>query len=47
MDPIKIKNVSFIYFDMMELTVNELDEKIRGIVKNSENTLHDRRYGLL
>jgi PAS domain S-box-containing protein len=29
------------YFDMLELTVKELDEKIREIVKDSENTLND------
>ena len=27
------------YFDMIELTINELDEKIRGIVKDSETTI--------
>jgi len=28
------------YFDMLEHTVNELDEKIRGIVHDSESTLN-------
>ena len=42
MDLIKMENVNFNYFDMLELTVNELDEKIRSIVKDSENTLHGR-----
>ncbi|RYU91310.1 GAF domain-containing protein [Mucilaginibacter terrigena] len=47
MDLIKMENVSFNYFDMMELTVNELDEKIRGIVKDSENTLHGRHLAVV
>jgi PAS domain S-box-containing protein len=29
------------YFDILEITVKELDEKIREIVKDSENTLND------
>jgi GAF domain-containing protein len=28
------------YFDMLELTIKELDEKICGIVKDSENTIN-------
>ena len=47
MDLIKMENISFNYFDMMELTVNELDEKIRGIVKDSENTLHGRHMAIV
>ncbi|MFD0766975.1 GAF domain-containing protein [Mucilaginibacter lutimaris] len=47
MDLIKMENVDFNYFDMMELTVNELDEKIRGIVKDSENTLHGRHLAVV
>jgi len=42
MDLMRLENVNFNYFEMMELTVNELDEKIRGIVKDSESTLHGR-----
>jgi len=33
------KNGSFEYFDILEHTVNELDIKIREIVKDSENTI--------
>jgi PAS domain S-box-containing protein len=47
MDLIKMENINFSYFDMMELTVNELDEKIRGIVKDSENTLHGRHLAVV
>ncbi|MGY4537894.1 PAS domain S-box-containing protein [Mucilaginibacter sp. UYNi724] len=47
MDLIKMENVYFNYFEMMELTVNELDEKIRGIVKDSENTLHSRHLAVV
>ena len=47
MDLIKLENVSFNYFDMMELTVNELDEKIRGIVKDSEDTLQGRHLAVV
>ncbi|MCO5936384.1 GAF domain-containing protein [Mucilaginibacter sp. RB4R14] len=47
MDLIKMENVYFNYFEIMELTVNELDEKIRGIVKDSENTLHSRHLAVV
>ncbi|MES2266688.1 MAG: GAF domain-containing protein [Bacteroidota bacterium] len=47
MDLIKMENVDFNYFDLMEITVNELDEKIRGIVKDSENTLHGRHLAVV
>jgi PAS domain S-box-containing protein len=47
MDLIKLENINFNYFDMMELTVNELDEKIRGIVKDSEQTLHGRHMAVV
>ncbi|MFA6246782.1 MAG: GAF domain-containing protein [Mucilaginibacter sp.] len=47
MDLIKMENINFSYFDMMELTVNELDEKIRSIVKDSENTLHGRHLAVV
>jgi PAS domain S-box-containing protein len=47
MDLIKMENIKFSYFDIMELTVNELDEKIRGIIKDSENTLHGRHLAVV
>ncbi|MFD0793028.1 PAS domain S-box protein [Mucilaginibacter litoreus] len=47
MDLIKLENVNFNYFDLMEITVNELDEKIRGIVKDSESTLHSRHLAVV
>ncbi|TSD67368.1 PAS domain S-box protein [Inquilinus sp. KBS0705] len=47
MDLIRMENISFNYMDMMEITVNELDEKIRGIVKDSENTLHGRHLAIV
>jgi len=36
---IKIEELDFSYFDMMSLTINELDEKIRIIVADSEKTI--------
>jgi len=33
-------NKNFDYFDMIEHTIKELDEKIKGIVKDSEDTLN-------
>jgi PAS domain S-box-containing protein len=39
MDLMKMEQIDFGYFNMMELTINELDEKIRIIVKDSENTI--------
>jgi len=47
MDLIRMENINFNYMDMMEITVNELDEKIRGIVKDSENTLHGRHLAIV
>jgi PAS domain S-box-containing protein len=47
MDLIRMENISFNYMDIMELTMNELDEKIRGIVKDSENTLHGRHLAIV
>jgi hypothetical protein len=35
----KIEELEFDYFDMMNLTINELDEKIRIIVADSEKTI--------
>jgi PAS domain S-box-containing protein len=42
MDLIRLENINFCYLDLLETTVNELDGKIRGIVKESENTLQSR-----
>ncbi len=39
MDLMRMENIDFSYFDIMELTVQELDEKIKGIVKDSEDTI--------
>jgi len=47
MDLIKMENIYFNYFDMMEITVNELDEKIRGIVKDSEDTLQSGHLSIV
>ncbi|HEK22115.1 MULTISPECIES: GAF domain-containing protein [unclassified Mucilaginibacter] len=47
MDLIKMENVHFNYFDIMETTVNELDEKIRSIVKDSEDTLDNRHLAVV
>jgi len=46
MDLMKLEHIDFGYFDIMELTVNELDEKIRGIVRDSEDTLHCRQLAV-
>ena len=35
----KIEELEFDYFDMMNLTINELDEKIRIIIADSEKTI--------
>lgn len=47
MDLLKMEQIEFNYFNMMEVTINELDEKIRGIVKDSEETLHGRRLSIV
>ncbi len=47
MDLMKLEHISFGYFDIMEVTVNELDEKIRGIVKDSEDTIHGPRLAIV
>lgn len=39
MNLMKIEDIDFGYFKMMEVTVNELDEKIRIIVADSEKTI--------
>jgi len=40
MDLMKLEKIDSGYFNMLELTVNELDEKIRTIIQDSENTIH-------
>ena len=39
MSLIKMEELDFTYYEMMQLTVNELDEKIRQIVADSEKTI--------
>jgi PAS domain S-box-containing protein len=39
MSLIKMEEIEFSYYDMMHLTIHELDEKIRLIVQDSENTI--------
>jgi len=36
----KLEQVDFGYFNIMEITVKELDEKIRIIVEDSEKTIN-------
>jgi light-regulated signal transduction histidine kinase (bacteriophytochrome) len=40
MNLMRMEQIDFGYFNMMELTVNELDEKIRIIVEDSEKTIN-------
>jgi PAS domain S-box-containing protein len=40
MDLMKMEQIDFGYFNMMEITVNELDKKIRIIVEDSEKTIN-------
>ncbi|WP_184546441.1 GAF domain-containing protein [Mucilaginibacter sp. FT3.2] len=47
MDLMRMENIDFSYFDIMELTVQELDEKIRGIVKDSEDTIQGRHLAIV
>jgi light-regulated signal transduction histidine kinase (bacteriophytochrome) len=47
MDLMRMENVDFTYFDIMELTVQELDEKIKGIVKDSEDTIQGRHLAIV
>jgi PAS domain S-box-containing protein len=44
MNLMKIDDIDFDYFNMMELTVQELDEKIRLIVADSEKTITSPMY---
>lgn len=46
-DLMRLENIHFSYFNMMEHTINELDEKIRGIVKDSENTIQGRHLAIV
>jgi PAS domain S-box-containing protein len=39
MDLIKMEQIDFAYVNILELTINELDQKIKGIVKDSEDTI--------
>lgn len=47
MDLMRMENIDFSYFDIMEITVQELDEKIRGIVKDSEDTIQGRHLAIV
>jgi PAS domain S-box-containing protein len=47
MDLMRMENVEFSYFDIMEVTVQELDEKIRGIVKDSEDTIQGHHLAIV
>jgi PAS domain S-box-containing protein len=47
MNLIRLENITFNYLDLLETTVNELDEKICGIVKESENTLQSRHLAVV
>jgi len=40
MNLMRMEEIDFGYFNMMEITVNELDEKIRIIVEDSEKTIN-------
>jgi PAS domain-containing protein len=44
MNLIQMEELEFDYFDMMNLTINELDEKIRIIVADSEKTISSPLY---
>jgi PAS domain S-box-containing protein len=47
MDLMKLDQIDLDYFDMLELTVNELDEKIRGIIKDSEDTIKESHLAIV
>lgn len=36
----RLENIDFDYFNMLEVTVNELNEKMRIIVEDSEDTIN-------
>lgn len=46
-DLMRMENIDFSYFSMMEHTINELDEKIRAIVKDSEDTIQGRHLAIV
>ena len=46
-DLMKLEHIDFGYFNMLEVTVNELDEKIRGIVKDSEDTIYSAQLAIV
>ncbi|AYL96787.1 GAF domain-containing protein [Mucilaginibacter celer] len=46
-DLMRLENIDFSYFSMMEHTINELDEKIRAIVKDSEETIQGRHLAIV
>lgn len=47
MDLMKLESIDLNYFDMLELTVNELDQKIRGIIKDSEDTISESHLAIV
>jgi PAS domain S-box-containing protein len=47
LDLMRMENIDFGYFNMIEHTVNELDEKIRGIVKDSEETIQGKHLAIV
>jgi PAS domain S-box-containing protein len=47
MDLMKIEQMDFAYLSILEITVNELDEKIRAIVKDSEDTIHGSHLSIV
>lgn len=47
MNLIKIEELDFSYYDMMALTINELDEKIRIIVADSEKTISTQSLSIV
>ena len=46
-DLMKMEDIDFSYFKMLQVTVNELDEKIRSIVKDSEDTIHGSHLSIV
>ncbi|WP_428329207.1 GAF domain-containing protein [Mucilaginibacter sp.] len=46
-DLMKIDAIDFGYFNILEVTVNELDQKIRGIVKDSEDTIQGSHLSIV
>jgi PAS domain S-box-containing protein len=46
-DLMRMEDIDFSYFSMLEHTINELDEKIRAIVKDSEDTIQGRHLAIV